>query len=1200
MDDSLQLGPFDITEQIGEGGMGAVYRGRHRITGVDVAIKVIRNDIATDRLREQFHVEVQAQAKLVHPNIVYLFEYGRISPETATISDGEFSAGNHFVAMEYAARGTLQDDVTVDNWPQLRAVIVQVLDALAFAHARGVVHRDLKPENLLLFEEDRHSETDLRIKLADFGLAHAVELAADRDTEMLESVSGTPHYMAPEQAYANWRNYGPWTDIYALGCIVWELCCGRPPFDAPTAAALLLKHLRQSRPELELQFPVPDELQLWIHRAMAIETDQRFRCAAHALRALPAADGFDHQVTSQPVEHIGTLDTLPQAPDLSEPSPANRETELLEHLPTAEGSDTPVGTTLSSDDICADTLEHITALRHDDGPVPRDWKLHRTDDLPLPLIGTGLELFELREVPFVDRDPQRDLIWQMLQQADRTDMPHLVALVGEAGAGKSRLAEWMTIRAHELGAAELFRAFHTPEGQGRREGLAGMVRWKFRSWKLDRAEFYEVLLDRLPALTDQDRSRNSDAKALTELAFPTDDNEETAGPNYRYSSSRQKFAVLARLMKRFARRRPVILWLDDVQWNTEALRLARFLLQEASESIPLLVLTTLRSDVLAEKPDTGEQVDELLHHDRAERIEIAPLSRRHHRELLDRMLPLDTRLAERVIDRTEGNPLFATQLLGDWIERNRLVVGDNGFHLADDADFQLPEDVHQLWMNRIDRVVDDTERISKRSGRWAIERAAALGREVNQREWEAAWSFEERDILIELRELLIERGLARRTGDGFAFTHGLLVDSIAHRARQQGTWADHHLRCAQMLGQLYPENPWSTARRRAGHLINAGCLNEALQPLLKAGIHARLQDDFHAHRQLLSRRAQLLDQLSISEYDPRRVEQQLEWTRLQWFRGDIEQATTNCTRLWDHTDDDQWTLRTKIASLLIRLKEDHGNYETALRWADRALEASGHVDDRTLRTKVHIQTAWLRYFRGELDKAEFHLRHAEQLSDLISDSYLFIQARRLKAQIMLNRNPPRALTLLQEVYRRAKHAGFVDEEAFALNDLGEWLRNTGRPDRAREYYRRYLVKARSLSRPLATASALLNIAQIDIEVGQFQQALRRLDECDEILEAIGSEQLYGNLRLLVRLAVAAGTGNSDRFDELWGRLPRDWSDHGVFNDHPMVLETTAGYASDNNWSPQAEELLQLARRLWQRIGDDEAVERVDERLTEIR
>ncbi|MFU8805226.1 MAG: protein kinase domain-containing protein, partial [Bradymonadaceae bacterium] len=306
----MTVGPFELWGEIGAGGMGRVFKGQHPQTGVEVAVKVISRG-ADEQSRQRFRREVQAHAGLIHPNVVYLFEYGTVSAESARASGGNLVEDSPFVAMELAGAGTLRDLAPVSNYSRVQRILLEVLDGLAFSHARGVIHRDIKPENLLVFQSDGQGEERMQIKLADFGIAHALEQPTE-DNQELASVSGTPSYMAPEQGRGQWRAYGPWTDLYAVGCVAWELICGYPPFRGPSAMAILVQHLTVDRPALKPGFPVPDGLEDWIHRAMAIDRERRFECAADAARALlsigdaPAEQpGSSDQAASSDVSSLG-------------------------------------------------------------------------------------------------------------------------------------------------------------------------------------------------------------------------------------------------------------------------------------------------------------------------------------------------------------------------------------------------------------------------------------------------------------------------------------------------------------------------------------------------------------------------------------------------------------------------------------------------------------------------------------------------------------------------------------------------------------------------------------------------------------------------------------------------------------------------------------------------------------------------------
>jgi serine/threonine protein kinase len=244
--EAIPLGPFDLLAPLGRGGMGEVWRGAHRDQGLAVAVKVMTGEHAREAAYiEAFRNEVQSVAALDHPAIIYVFDQGQITAEAEAASGGVLLAGSPFLAMELCSLGSLEYFPRPLDWPHLRALLLALLEALAHAHARGVIHRDIKPENVLLAGPD---DPRPGVKLSDFGLAHPAEKA--RRTGEGGGVAGTPLYMSPEQAMGHWRDYGPWTDLYSRGCVAWELATGSPPFIGTTPLATLAAQLQRQPPEL--------------------------------------------------------------------------------------------------------------------------------------------------------------------------------------------------------------------------------------------------------------------------------------------------------------------------------------------------------------------------------------------------------------------------------------------------------------------------------------------------------------------------------------------------------------------------------------------------------------------------------------------------------------------------------------------------------------------------------------------------------------------------------------------------------------------------------------------------------------------------------------------------------------------------------------------------------------------------------------
>lgn len=1180
MEVTTTLGSFELGARIGEGGMGVVYRGRHRKTGVPVAIKVIRRS-ADEHARRRFHREVQAHAGLLHPGVVYLFEYGAIDASTAKSSGGELREGNPFVAMELADCGAVRDAMPLGDWPSVRRILVQILDSLAYSHARGVIHRDLKPENFLIFGADDGTGDAERVKLADFGIAHALTRLEDSDTEWLASAAGTPQYMAPEQLRGAWRDSGPWTDLYAVGCIAWELVSGRPPFNGESLLSIAMQHESELRPPLEPRFPVPEELEAWVHRAMALDPRRRFRRAADALWRLPevpTADAASHD-------------------DLSEVDASTAPTE--EFAETAGYGLTPtLASGVDAGDEVHGVTSHSAALIPVGTPPPlsTNWRMAREDELPAPLVGTGLGLFGLREPPFVNRTDECDRIWAKLREVADHDAPRFVFAAGDAGTGKSRLAEWVAARAHEVGAMQILRAVHTPGG-GAGEGLRGAFERTYRTLELDRAEVFERLCDTMAPFEDGEEWLERDARAMTEYLRPTDENaEHVDGPRYRFSSSGQKRALVIRMLRRLARERPVLLWLDDLQWAPEAVGVLEHLQTMTGDLPALLALGTVRADVEAENPRFRERLASLAESELALRLNLDPLSRHHQRELLERLLPLDDELGGRLAQRTEGHPLFAMQLLGHWIQGDAIAVGRDGFRVAEGRELELPEDIHALWMRRLERLIDDLHAAAAAAVQCVLERAAALGRDVARQEWDALCEAEDVGHSNAIADRLVERGLAERTERGWAFAHGMFVDSIERHARRNGRWREHHRRCAELLERLYPNRPRQTAARRAAHWEEATDWERAIDALWDEYLRVHEFEDGALERRVLERRARLLDEADAATDDPRRIENDIEmgWCELHSSGATDETLDTFETsrRSAEAVGDDE--LLAKVWRGLAAWQRYRGDLEAAFESGQKAVAAARRCGDETELVRALLSMGASDFWRGKLRSAETKLSEAHGIASGASLGYWARYVRQVLADVAKERGEyDRAREMYREILEQSRHAGNRNLEALCTNGLGEIARFRDDADRARNRYREFARLAREIHDPSGAAISMFNVGLVELMAGRFDVAAEVLDDAEHRLDELSRKDQWLHGLRTARLTLAAGTGNWQRFDDLLAHYDDGWPDEArLYKDHPWLLEMAGSYAERANQAERASAARRLARDLWNRLGDEQAADSV--------
>ena len=303
------LGRYHILEQLGEGGMATVYKAYDTRLETDVAVKVIRTENlpqnGIERALKRFEREAKSLAKLTHPNIVKVTDYGEYD-------------GKPFLVMPYLPGGTLKQllNGTPMPWQDVCRLMLPIAQALEYAHEQGLIHRDVKPSNILLTEKGLPM-------LGDFGIAKILEL--DETTALTGTGMGvgTPEYMAPEQ----------WTgktvaqsDIYSLGIVLYELVTGRKPYQADTPAAILLKQATDPLPRPRKFAPnLPELVERVLFKALAKTLGERYQNAGDFAAAL------DKLISVQPLksrnatpgkerqEDLATIDSF--SPD--QPAPAN-------------------------------------------------------------------------------------------------------------------------------------------------------------------------------------------------------------------------------------------------------------------------------------------------------------------------------------------------------------------------------------------------------------------------------------------------------------------------------------------------------------------------------------------------------------------------------------------------------------------------------------------------------------------------------------------------------------------------------------------------------------------------------------------------------------------------------------------------------------------------------------------------------------
>ena len=297
---------YELDNELGRGGMGIVYRAKDRRLKRLVAIKLLPPELAfRSEIKTRFLREAETAAQLSHPNIVPIYSVDE--------RDGLVYFVMALVEGPTLAKKMYEDgQMSVD---ETRRVLREVADALAYAHARGVIHRDIKPDNILLDKESG------RAMVTDFGIARAIQEGSDSRLTATGVAIGTPAFMSPEQAAGD-REIDGRTDLYALGVVAYQMLSGRLPFQAATTASMLMKQITERpTPVNQLRADCPADLAATVMSLLEKEPENRVASAAALSRALAGDVTVIPAVVDSPPPRTSSQDYAPRPFETAPSSP---------------------------------------------------------------------------------------------------------------------------------------------------------------------------------------------------------------------------------------------------------------------------------------------------------------------------------------------------------------------------------------------------------------------------------------------------------------------------------------------------------------------------------------------------------------------------------------------------------------------------------------------------------------------------------------------------------------------------------------------------------------------------------------------------------------------------------------------------------------------------------------------------------------
>jgi serine/threonine protein kinase len=906
------LRPFEFLEPIGEGGMGKLWRARHRKQQVDVAIKFIQpHRLESNHARQMFEREARAMALLNHRSILSIYDYGELDAPVPLIGH-TMRAGSPYLVMDYADGGNLRQRPFPTDWFELERILEQILDALTHAHARSLYHRDLKPENIVV----KHTDDGAQLQLTDFGLAYI----ANVDTRTVErdlAAGGTPAYMAPEQIEADWRRVGPWTDLYSVGIIAYELASGGLPFTGDSALTVMMGHIKAPVPPLVPRFEVPVRYVDWVRRLLAKQPEYRFQTAVHALHELRELDAsgltpLPPQVADEDTDDLQHSDTL---------VPAGAPTRLL----TVDSNTTLIYEPFSKKSADMPPLPEFPTFA-----LPDEWRRAEAAP-PAVLTGVGLGLFGVRDLGLVGREAERDAIWGSLAKVRERGEPALTMVRSPSGRGASALASWIVRRAGEIGAFEVVDLAHGTRYAlefllGTRD-LSGSEREAAIATSLEQVDRANLVR---PACSVVKGTRGAHADR-----------------------------VLASYLEARSQSRPIAVLIDDAHDELASLTLIRNLLDRRG---PIAVVAVVREDDLADDPVANEIVYHLGRHERSTTVEVSPMDDDDLRSMVRRLIPLDPADLEGVVEHAQGNPRVATELLREWVSRGILVPEGHAYVLAEGRKLSVPERMIDPWQKRFDAFVNTYDDSERGDVRRALEFGACLGATVKRADWDHA---------IALANIETDKFFLNETADAKLLegdmklgriTHPMLRHAVLRTTAHEGRLESVHHVCERTYAQSYPPEHLGARLRRIEHLHGAGkpatALDLALDVLREVGEHDEVLAIRAANRGMDAAMA-----LELERTDPRRYELE---ARLALTMRELDPVRANARidRLLDLAEQVTAELRALVLYAGGCIKSSHRQQHEAVRLLGESIETyatlgdpAGEAKARERRAKVEIGKA---------------------------------------------------------------------------------------------------------------------------------------------------------------------------------------------------------------------------------------------------
>ena len=1129
---SPNVGPYVLDRIIGHGGTSTVWLAQHRELDSDVVLKVLTAKFTKRaRFREYFANEIRAVARLNHPNIARVLDAGVEEGGSSPIA-----AGSPYVVMEYIQDGSLIDIMQELNWTSIRDILLVLLDALAHAHAHDVVHLDLKPGNVLL----RRDGNVVVPVLTDFGISRTEDSMAPTERS---GVVGTPKYMAPEQIRGEWRRTGPATDLYALGCMAFQMVTGRVPFESGDAYSVLRSHLRDSVPAMIPRTPVPSGFPEWVARLLEKEPGDRYEAAADAAFALIRLD-------------------------------ANGVDDWTDSVAHDSGRTLPVDLTILDETLniqaIHESVETIPILRRslEAPPIPISWQ--RRVDFRRDVRALGLGLLRDRVPQVVGRTAERNLLWTALTEVAQ-GTSRAILIHGESGIGATRTAEWLARLAEEVGAAQALTVRSAPSVL---EGLGHAVGRKLKvagGKPMDAVPTVrELLLGGRPATEDD----LVDAIILSDLLTGTPSDAKHS----------EKRSALVRALTALSARRTLVVVCDNVENFHDIWSVAQLIFEE---QVPALLLATTTADRM-------DGLMEVLDHPAVSEMRLIPLPDADIANMADQLVWLTPQTAETLIREAEGYPGRAVRWLTSWVERDLLVPSPNGFLLRRRMDDESLSDAAKKAAEVVLAQFDEIDRK-------ALGVAATFGTRFNTELWFDTLTRMHVSPRPDLLERALRLGLLDRDSEGreYEFSDLTLVDEILEFLAEHGMQSTVHIACADAL-EIASAGTRDVGRleRIVKHRAAARQFEKALPLLGWVALRNFHGDNIEDARRLLAWHETLL---SRADVPTRKREGWMGDIIRLWLRegdGETLESQTVEAAYRGALKANQLVAAADAARLRAKILRSVSleSANEALEEAANAISAAGGEGLPEV-AAFWVSLGWNRGLQGQYEVAFAYFLRAEPIFELANDSYWVSHLGRARAYLNLQRGHyESARDDVSRATEIARKSGNRNGLAGCYMYLGELDRYEMAYESARSHY----LAAYDLYRknPSNRWIAECNIVLCEIGAGNMPAAERVLQRLIDTSQY--QRKLFAPFQLAQAVAEASQgdwSGYDRRFAEVLAELRR--LKH-VEYDIAWLCDRAGEVAERSGHHSRAHAAYEASAQIWDGLGRQAELLRTQDAMDRVR